>query len=98
MAANSSTVRTFAACSTRLLPVLHHRREHLDHTLFVNAIDLRRKLDKSAAYYHGIHVYRSLNGTTPANRAANASSSRANLAYYAWEQHCNGPFETFVAA
>jgi len=74
------------------------RREYLDHTFFWNSIDLHRKLEKFRAYYNGVRVHRSLNGTTPENRAGNSSSSKANLAHYAWERHCNGLFETPVAA
>jgi len=74
------------------------RREYLDHTPFWNSIDLHRKLDAFRIYYNAVRVHRSLNGTTPANRAANASSVKAKLAHYAWERHCNGLFETPVAA
>jgi transposase InsO family protein len=74
------------------------RREFLDHTLFWNSVDLHRKLEKFGAYYNGVRVHRSLNGTTPADRAGNPSSSAANLAHYVWERHCNGLFETPVAA
>ncbi len=74
------------------------RREYLDHSFFWNSIDLHRKLDKFRAYYNDVRVHRSLNGTTPANRAGYASSSKANLDYYAWERRCNGLFETPVAA
>ncbi len=74
------------------------RREYLDHTFFWNAIDLHRKLGKFRAYYNGVRVHRSLNGTTPAHRAGNASSAKTNLAHYVWERHCNGLFEIPVAA
>jgi transposase InsO family protein len=74
------------------------RREYLDHTFFWNSIDLHRKLEKFRAYYNGARVHRSLNGTTPANCAGTASSAKVNLAHYAWERHCNGRFETPVAA
>jgi putative transposase len=74
------------------------RREYLDHTFFWNSIDLHRKLENFRTYYNGARVHRSLNGTTPENRAGNTSSSNANLAHYAWKRHCNGLFETPVAA
>jgi transposase InsO family protein len=74
------------------------RREYLDHAFFWNSIDLHRKLENFRAYYNGVRVHRSLNGTTPENRAGNSSSSKANLAHYAWERHCNGLFETPVTA
>ena len=74
------------------------RREYLDHTFFWNSFDLHQKLEKFRAYYNEVRVHRSLYGTTPANRAGNASSAKAKLAHYAWERHCNGLFETPVAA
>jgi putative transposase len=74
------------------------RREYLDHTFFWNSIDLHRKLGAFRTYYNGVHVHRSLGGHTPANRAGKSSSSKANLARYAWERHCDGLFETPVAA
>jgi putative transposase len=74
------------------------RREYLDRTLFWNSLDLHRKLQSFKAYYNGVRVHRSLNGTTPENRAGISSSLKANLAHYAWERHCNGLFETPVAA
>jgi len=74
------------------------RREYLDHTFFWNSVDLHRKLKNFGAYYNGARVHRSLNDITPANRAGNPSSSAASVAQYAWESHCNGLFETPVAA
>ena len=74
------------------------RREYLDHTFFWNSIDLHRKLDAYRSYYNGVRVHRSLDGHTPANRAGNPSLLTANLAHYVWESHCNGLFETPVAA
>jgi len=73
-------------------------RDYLDHTFFWNSIDLHRKLENFRVHYNGVRVHRSLDGTTPENRTANSSSSKANPAHYAWEQHCNGLFETPVAA
>jgi hypothetical protein len=48
--------------------------------------------------YNRARVHRSLNGTTPANRAGHSLSMKANLGHYAWERYCNGLFETPVAA
>ncbi len=72
------------------------RREFLDQTFFWNSIDLHRKLHAFRIYYNAVRIHRSLNGTTPANRAANTSASKARLARYAWGRHCNGLFETPV--
>ena len=74
------------------------RRDYLDHTFFWNSIDLHRTLKNFSAYYNSARVHRSIDGTTPENRAGNSSPSKANLAHYAWERHCNGLFETAVAA
>ncbi|HVC01806.1 MAG TPA: integrase core domain-containing protein [Steroidobacteraceae bacterium] len=74
------------------------RREYLDHAFFWNSIDLHRKLEQFRAYYNGVRVHRSLNGTTPAIRAEHSSSLKANLSHYAWERHCNGVIEPPVAA
>ncbi len=74
------------------------RREYLDHTFFWNLTDLHRKLDAFRIYYNAVRVHRSLDGTTPENRAGHSSSSSANLSRYAWERHCNEPFDTPVAA
>jgi hypothetical protein len=74
------------------------RREYLDHTFFWNSIDLHRKLEKFRTYYNSARVHRSLNGTTPAICAGHSSPSTANLAHYAWKRHCDGLFETPVAA
>ena len=74
------------------------RREYLDRTFFWNSIDLDRKLKAFQNYYNECRVHRSLSGTTPAKRAGNPSPSPAQLARYAWIQHCRGLFETPVAA
>jgi putative transposase len=74
------------------------RREYVDCTFFWNSIDLRRKLEDFRRYYNGSRVHRSLNGTTPANRAGNPSPATANLACYAWKRHCYGLFQTPIAA
>jgi putative transposase len=76
------------------------RREYLDHVLFWNAIDLRRKLDAFANYYNAHRVHRSLDGTTPARRACASSPppARAALRQYTWEEHCRGLFHTPIPA
>jgi len=79
-------------------PIGTIRRDYLDHTFFGNSVDLHRKLENIRTYYNGARVHRSVTGTTPANPAGNASFAKANLAHYAWERHCNGLFETPVAA
>lgn len=74
------------------------RREHLDQTFFWNAADLVRKLDEFRDYYNAHRVHRSLDGTTPAQRAGAASSVPASLDRHAWRRHCRGLFQTPIAA
>ena len=59
---------------------------------------LRRKLDAFAAYCNAHRVHRSLDGTTPAQRAGAPSFAAAVLDNYAWQQHCGGLFQTPIAA
>jgi putative transposase len=73
------------------------RREYLDRLFFWNAIDLSRKLDEFGDYYNAHRVHRSLDGTTPAQRAGAASPASAALDSYAWQQHCRGLFQTPMA-
>ena len=74
------------------------RREYLDRVFFWNAADLSRKLDEFGCYYNTHRVHRSLNGTTPAQRAGAPLSAPAALDVYAWQRHCHGLFQTPVAA
>ena len=64
---------------------------------FWNAVDLTRKLSEFRDYYNEHRVHRSLDGTTPSQRAGR-SPTVAALAGYAWQQHCHGLFQTPVAA
>src|SRR3979490_2462304 len=45
------------------------RREVLDQIFFWNALDLTRKLEAFRCYYNEQRAHRSLDGTTPAQRA-----------------------------
>ena len=74
------------------------RREYLDRIFFWNALDLARKLAEFADYYNADRVHRSLDGTTPAQRAGVPSPARATLHCYAWQQHCRGLFQIPIAA
>jgi putative transposase len=74
------------------------RREYLDRTFFWNAVDLARKLDGFRTYYNAYRVHRSLDGTTPAQRAGVPSPLPAQLASYEWSQHCRGLFQTPMPA
>jgi len=74
------------------------RREYLDHILFWNAQDLERKLVDFRQYYNRDRVHQSLGGDTPAVVSGNPQPLRANLSNYSWISHCNGLFQTPIAA
>jgi len=74
------------------------RREYLDRMFFWNAGDLTRKLGEFRDYYNADSVHRSLDGTTPAQRAGVPSPAPAALDHYAWRQHCRGLFQAPMAA
>ena len=74
------------------------RREYLDCTFFWNAVDLARKLDDFRDYYNTDRVHRSLDGSTPAQRAGASAPAPAKLASYAWKTHCRGLFDVPIAA
>jgi putative transposase len=74
------------------------RREYLDHVLFWNRLDLRRKLGQFASYYNDVRVHSALSGTTPADRGGRASPRVADLRQFSWQAHCHGLFHTPIAA
>jgi len=73
------------------------RREYLDRVFFWNAADLARKLIEFKDYYNAYRVHRSLDGTTPAQRAGASTPAPAALDHHAWHQHCRGLFQTPIA-
>ncbi len=74
------------------------RREYLDHTLFWNAKDLERKLTNFRKYYNLDRVHQSLGGDTPAVISGNHLPLRVKLNNHSWVSHCNGLFQTPIAA
>jgi len=74
------------------------RRDYLDRIFFWNAADLARKLGEFADYYNANRVHRSLDGTTPAQRAGAPSPTPATLNSYVWQQHCRALFQTPTTA
>ena len=74
------------------------RREYLDRTLFWNRGDLERKLDNYQAYYNQHRCHTGLAGATPAERSGVPAQPIAKLESYTWRQHCNGLFQTPIAA
>jgi transposase InsO family protein len=74
------------------------RREYLDRVLFWNSVDLTRKLNAFRDYYNEFRVHRSLDGAMPAQRAGMSSPAPAVLHSFVWKQHCQGLFQTPMAA
>ena len=74
------------------------RREYLDRVFFWNTVDLERKLASFRDYYNSSRVHRSLDGTTPAQRAGAPSPGPTTFDQYGWRRHCRGLFQTPVAA
>jgi len=60
------------------------RREYLDRVFFWNAADLTRKLNAFGDYYNALRVHRSLDGTTPEQRAGASSPAPISLNHHAW--------------
>ncbi len=74
------------------------RREYLDHIFFWNAQDLERKLVSFKKYYNRERVHSSLRGDTPEDVSGDPRTRRAKLTNYSWMSHCNGLFQTPIAA
>jgi len=74
------------------------RREYLDRAFFWNGVDLERKLVEFGDYYNAYRVHRSLDGTTPAQRACASLPAPGSFGRHAWHQHCRGLFQTPIAA
>jgi hypothetical protein len=65
---------------------------------FWNGPDLRRKLDRFAAYYNQRRVHAELRGRTPSDQADATACKLANLHHFAWRSDCSGLFHTPIAA
>jgi len=74
------------------------RRELLDRTLFWSQGDLERKLEGYQEFYNRYRCHTGLAGLTLAQRSGAFRSPTAGLDSYRWRQHCNGLFQTPVAA
>ncbi len=74
------------------------RREVIDQMFFWNALDLTLKLEMFRCYYNEQRVHRSLDGTTPAQRAGASAPAPGTLNHYGWRQYCHGLFQIPVAA
>jgi hypothetical protein len=96
--AECSIARLLASCCRNTSVPITIRREYLDRVFFWNAVDLARKLGEFRDYYNEHRVHSSLGGTTPAQRAGASSPAPASLDHHAWREHCQGLFQTLIAA
>jgi hypothetical protein len=62
------------------------------------AQDLERKLMAFRQYYNRDRVHLSLGGGTPEEVSVDSQPRRAKLSNYSWVPHCNGLFQTPIAA
>ena len=74
------------------------RREYLDRIFFWNAQDLVRKLTTFLQYYSHNRVHQSLDGNAPNDVSGEHQPLPVKLSNYSWISHCNGLFQTPVAA
>ena len=74
------------------------RREYLNRVLFWNSVDLNRKLNAFRDDYDEFRVHRSLGGAMLAERGGMSLPTPAALNSYVWKQHCEGLFQTPMAA
>ena len=74
------------------------RREFLDHVLFWNACDLKRKLVEFQSYYNVARSHASLNGRTPLTFTDQRSVLPADLSRVRWVSYCRDLVELPVAA
>jgi transposase InsO family protein len=74
------------------------RREYLDRLFFWNAPDLERKLGKFLQDYNHYRVHQSLEGKAPDEVSGVHQPPAEKLSNYSWISHCNGLFQTPIAA
>jgi len=74
------------------------RREYLDHLLFWKESDLTRKWEAFKEYYHASRIHQSLNQQTPREASGKAPPLPANPKNFVWRSHCQGLFQTPIAA
>ena len=74
------------------------RREYLDHVFFWNAQDLERKPGAFLQYCNHTRAHQSLGGNAPAEVSGEHQPPTAEFCNYSWISHCNGLFQTPIAA
>jgi hypothetical protein len=73
------------------------RREYLDYTLFWTTADLENKLLEFRNYFNRHRTHASLDGRPP-DQDVSVSQKFADLHSYRWQSHCQGLYQTPVAA
>ena len=73
------------------------RCECLDRTLFWTSVDLENKPLEFRNYFNGYRTHTSLEGRTP-DQDTSVSRPLADLHSYRWQSHCQGLYQTSVAA
>jgi transposase InsO family protein len=73
------------------------RREFLDRTLFWTSADLEEKLLEFQHYYNGHRTHAGLEGRLP-EPATDGPPAPIDFASYRWQRHCQGLFQTPIAA
>ena len=74
------------------------RQEFLDHVLFWNGCNLKRKLAEFRTYYNRVRYHASLEGRTPLTFADRATVAPADLNHVRWVSHCRDLVQLPVAA
>ena len=74
------------------------RRGYLDRIWFWSQSDLERKLETYKTYYNQHRCHTGLSGVTPARRSGLPAPPIAHLNSYRWLEHCDGLFQTPIAA
>ena len=75
---------TRAVVAESLLLIGTKRREYLDHVLFWNRFDLRRKLNEFKTYYNQGRIHSSLSGKTPYEQGGSCPPKLVDLGHFTW--------------
>jgi hypothetical protein len=73
------------------------RREYSDRIMFWTCSDLENKLLGFLNYYNGHRTHASLEGRSP-NQDPSSIQPFADFHSYQWQSHCNGLYQTPIAA
>jgi putative transposase len=73
------------------------RREYLDRTLFWSTVDLENKLLEFRDYFNSHRPHHALEGRTP-DQDTRGPRPVPDLHCYRWQPHCQGLYQTPIAA